>query len=1334
MHSKFSIFFSVIFLVLTVLSLYGQSDYKVLSSSANQVTVQYIPHISKISKRTIGSEEYSYITLLEGGSEYQKPGEIETLSRLFTVGVPNIEGVSVEIISSVYDESTGVLPPVAAIKKSGAMQIDEYKPGPIYAVQKYFPENLAVISNSGSIRNMPVVDVKVNPIQCNPVERKIRIYKNITFKVTFRDGINNLGSTREDNLLKDAVINYQAAKQFIKSSNSGLQKIAPTSSVLSTGKWVRFEIPEEGIYKITYSMLNSFGIDAAAVDPRTIKIYCNGAKPLSDSVTAARINDLQEIPVYISGESDGKFDNSDYIIFYAANTNYWEYDSLNKKYGRYTNNYSNVNYCWITAGGSQGKRMENEDPVNSTNPTVTESTSAFAYWDVDKVNIGKSGRDFFGDEFLQSVTSRTYLTKLEGRIQGSAVQYKYRFANASSAGAKLDIEESGQLLLSHIVDGYGYDPNTYTIAIADTSSFNYAGSLPDNNSSLRFTFHTNDPSTHGYLDYFEITYLRDLKPLQDNLIFYSPLLNGSAEYHLSNFSSSDIKVFSISDLANVRMIANPTLWSGSEFQFQGSTVANMSYKYAAVGATGYKTPKNPVQMPNQNLHGESNGAEYVIITPNEFYEQANRLAIYRSTTAKVPVSTMVVKIDDIYNEFSGGKRDVSALRDYLRYAFKNWKVRPSSVLMFGHGDYDYRNIEGFNNNYLFPYESVESLQEINSYNTDDYFVRVDGEDLYIDLAIGRIPVRNAAEAANAVDKIIAYETKSDISSWRNLITLVADDGWTSQGFEGSEHTDRSEELSSNIPQSFDQKKIYLADYPTLITSFGRRKPEVNDAIIRAVNEGTLLLNYYGHGSPDLWAHEQVFVKDITIPSFNNNNYFFLTAATCDFGYFDRPNAVSATEDLLSKENGGAIGVLSATRPVYSGQNSAINNAFYSKLLQLQRDTMNLPFPIGRLYFYAKKNMNQVNDLKYHLFCDPMLRLNLGQLSGSIDLINGKSSAIEARISALSRVVVKGKIQKANSAYIDTNYTGEGILTVYDSQQLRSLAEFSEYSSYTYNLQGGIIFRGRISINAGVFSADFIVPKDISYENRNGKMVLYFFNKNSDGIVFSNNIVIGGTDTTAVNDGAGPIIKVAFDNPESTDAYLVKPNSTLYVLISDQTGINATGTGLGRQMRGILDGNEASPIDFTNYFNGDINSGGKTGKVIYKFDNLSAGKHTLKIQASDVFNNISSQFVTFNVSSDAGLLVENVYNYPNPFSGSTMFMADINDSPVQVKINIYSPSGRLLHRIERANIPERNIKIPWDGKDKEGNLVANGVYLYKFIVSSLSGAGTRNLTGKFAIVR
>ncbi len=656
-------------------------------------------------------------------------------------------------------------------------------------------------------------------------------------------------------------------------------------------------------------------------------------------------------------------------------------------------------------------------------------------------------------------------------------------------------------------------------------------------------------------------------------------------------------------------------------------------------------------------------------------------------------------------------------------------------MLMGKGTYDYKNIEGFGDNYIPAWETDESLNfvyGINSYCSDDFFARVDGEDLKPDLAFGRLTARSINNANDYIDKIIYYEENSERGNWRNLITLVADDGLTSNGNDGSLHTAQSENLAnSSIPPSFDLKKIYLADYPAVITGNGRRKPAVNAEIVKTMNQGTLVVNYVGHGNPDVWAHEFVFERGVTIPQLKNNKYFFLCAATCDFGNYDAPNFYSGAEDLLFLKNAGAIGTLSASRVVFSSSNANLNRVFFNYLFNLPREELNLPVTLGFVFYKTKFDLNSVNDQKFHLLGDPTLRLNIPQYAGSIDSINGQLLNADIQIKALSSTKIAGTILRADSTNWN-DFNGEGLLTIYDSERVKLLEEIG---NFPMKIQGGIIFRGRVSVNSGEFTADFVVPKDISYENKNGKIIFYFYDLESDGLAFTNKIIVGGTDTTAVNDGNGPEIEIFFDDASYTNSYLVGPEPKLIVKLFDETGLNTTGTGVGHKLEGILNEDQGSPIDFTEFFVGELDAGGKKGDINYKFNKMNDGDYTIEVKAWDVYNNFSNEESFFTVVNSNDLVIRDVYNYPNPFNSSTTFTFQHNlTQPVDVKINIYTIAGRKVQQLEEKNINEKFVKIYWNGTDGDGDQMANGTYLYKLIVNTTNGEFTQSVIGKMAIIK
>ncbi len=1021
-------------LAFTAISL-SQQDIRVLASNQSSIILEYTPQFIDTSLRKINDQEFRSIGLAFGYvDESTEWGTPEIPERRMIIGVPSEFGNSIRVISSTYRILNGKVLPVASYEKENFLDAVKYEISPEYYNYIDFPE-LASFGDYGIARGLGVQDIRLFPVKFDVNTNTIKLYSKIVFQIDYGNAQIS-GRKVEDELLKYSIINYDAAKFWVK-EDKRISKIG--NSVLATGQWVKFEAPAEGIYKIDRAKLESFGFNVSNIDPRTIKIYNNGGKQLSESVTTPRPIDLVENAIMVIGEDDGVFDQSDYILFYGRGSQFRDFDPVSKTIKRFNHPFSDKNYFFITADGVNGKRIQSKSSLNTTEDYVQTSTIAFVDYEVDKINLAKSGRQYFGDDYSQTVTSRTYMNKLDNRIANFPINYNLRFVNASQGAFSLTLAENNTNILSKSLAGYGNA--SYTVGVAHSESAVFNGTLPDNRSVLKFTLSSSSVTSVGYLDYFELSYEKELKPVENNIIFFSKDSSAVVEYYLSGFPSSEIKVFDVTDHSNILLVNPKTGFpSGGDYRFQFAENADSIRKYIAVGNESFLTPTNPTTVENSNLRGITDGAKFIIISHKNFLDASNRLKSYRENETKIPISTIVIDVEKIFNEFSCGIQDISAVRDFIKYAYDNWQIKPEYFMFMGKGTFDYKNVEGFGDNYIPTWQTEESLKLIfgaDSYCTDDFFARVDGEDLKPDIAFGRLTVRNLNEANTYIDKIIHYEFNSERGNWRNLVTLVADDGYTSTRYEGSEHTAPSESLAKNIiPPSFDIKKIYLADYPVVITGNGRRKPAANTDILKIMNQGTLLVNYIGHGNPDVWAHEYVFERSVTIPQLTNDKYFFLCAATCDFGYYDIPNFQSGAEEMLFLKNAGSIATFNSGRLVFSSANHVLNFELMTNLLALPRDTMNLNVTLGYSVFKTKQVWNSVNSQKFHLLGDPTIRLNVPQYFGSIDSINGQPLNVDIQIRALSNTKIAGTILKPDGTKWN-EYNGEGLLTVFDSERTKA---------------------------------------------------------------------------------------------------------------------------------------------------------------------------------------------------------------------------------------------------------------------------------------------------------
>ncbi len=1282
-----------VFLLTLAFQAYGNPHFIILSSNESEIVIRYVPEFTDFDVKNKG------VYSVKEGFVPDKASFPPFEAEMVTLGVPSFSS-KIEIISVNFTTIKGELT-VPEIYSRENISINNW-------INKY---------SEGVSRNLRLQSFLLYPVLYFAETGEIKKLKQLTFKIVFARP-EKKSVKIDDELLENAIINYAVARNWgiPDEKSKGVY-----DSHLSAGIWHRANITDEGIYKIGYDKLVSLGFNPETDDPRTVKIFNNGGKSQPEKDSEFRYDDLVENPILFFGEEDGKLNTGDFLLFYGHGSDFFYYDSVYKRIENYHNQFSHENYYWITWGGENGKRAEIVPSLTVTDFSEKYETDKFIKHEVDEFNPNESGRLFLGEKFNSSQRTLTFTNNLENYVEGSEIKYGYGVAVLSENGVTMDIYENGEKILSRYLSGYGNA--SYTTGKYYHSTFSVSPNITDGKSVLKFSFSANTSTQNGALDYFSIRYKGYLKPANDFLIFYSPDANENVKYYLSGFSSNEIYVLRVDDFENI------TRFQTSNENGYTVFIANERYgkvaKYVAFTTSAGKTV-NFEKVENQNVHGNEANAEFIIIAPKRFSTSAERLAEYKRGESPDNIPTAVFYTEEIYNEFScGAQNDPTAIRDFIMYAYKHWTVKPKYVLLFGKGTYDYFDTEAAHNNFVTTYQNdYAPLNEIDSYVTDDYFCRVSGGDDYMDLAVGRLPITSAEEAETVVDKIIEYENNSDFSNWRYLASFVADDGKTSHGDDRNLHTSGCEALSEEFPEYFTRNKIYLVLYPTETTSAGRRKPEVNKAIIDAINNGTLLMHYHGHGNPDVWAHEQVFVKDVTIPKLVNKNLVFITVAACDFARSDSPSKISASEKLVLKSNSAAIGVLASQRPVYPGSNLTFSAKFYEGLFL--REAEGNRQRVGAAGFYAKVNYNVVNSQKYVLLCDPTIRLKIPVFNADIDSVNGNALNNPVQIKALGNVDIKGKVAETSS------FDGESIITVYDADRYVTITE-PGWRNMQVRFDGAVLFKGRASVEQSDFGVGFVMPKDISFENKNGKIVAYVYNDDTDGIGVTRNVIVGGMENRE-NDGAGPDIEISFDDYNS-HGNLVNRNFTLLARLTDETGINTSTAGLGHTLEGIIDDNLENPVDFTNSFIGDVDAGGTSGEVKYNFYDFEPGEHTLKIKAWDVFNNLSEKETEFTVVEGDGLVVKNIVNYPNPFSENTFFTFQYNLSePIDVQINIYTVYGRKIREIKEYGIIDRFVKIFWDGRDEDGGQLANGTYLYKLIITSQSGEYAESFVGKLAIVK
>jgi hypothetical protein len=636
-----------------------------------------------------------------------------------------------------------------------------------------------------------------------------------------------------------------------------------------------------------------------------------------------------------------------------------------------------------------------------------------------------------------------------------------------------------------------------------------------------------------------------------------------------------------------------------------------------------------------------------------------------------------------------------------------------------------------NTNYVPTWETAESEDHINGYCSDDFFSFLDDNENIeswtiantMDLGVGRIPVQSATIADDVVKKIINYAGPASLGPWRTSTTILSDDG------DGNIHYDDGEIMAGTISSRsniYNETKVYIAATPLVSTPGGTRAPDANKAINDQIYKGTFLMNYNGHGSVTTLAHERILTQDDFNMWRNGNKLPIMVTATCEFSKYDDPSYVSAGEALVTKGNGGAIALLTTTQLVYQTANRTMNvdflNAFF-KRYGGKPPTFGDAFRYGKNASYADVNIDQFslgNHRKFALLGDPALLPAFPIHNVETDsILNGYTHQANDSLKALGMVEIKGSVKDA-AGQLMNDFNGRVYVTIYDKPKtiytLRGPAR-------NFQVQNNIIYKGKATVSNGKFSFNFIAPKDLNYDFGKGKISYYAENGITDAAGADTNVVIGGFSDVVIEDNDAPVVKPFMNDSLFRDGGLTGTNSVLYVQLFDKSGINVSGNGIGHDLTAVLDNDQQHPYILNDYYETAANDFRK-GYVYFPMTDLPDGKHSITVKGWDMYNNSGEGTVNFEVVNGQVTSVQNLYNYPNPFSNTTHFVFEHNrpGEALKAQVRIYSSSGYLVKSIDQSFTPEgsRSIEITWDGTGDNGAKLPSGIYMYRMNIATEKG--------------
>lgn len=1152
------------------------------------------------------------------------------------------------------------------------------------------------------------------------------------------------------NRLKIKVIPYRVINQTVERlvsfdlilKNKGtvsqklLKKGNKTNSILAEGTFYKIKIKDDGAYKIDKKFFSKNSINTDNIDLSTFKIFGNGGTMLPEPISYQRTDDLAENSLYISDlNGNNKFDNEDYILFYGKGPDSWDIE--NENYIHKKNTYSDFGYYFITWGGLTGKRMQETSDGNGITPQITITESDYLYVnDNDEINFRNSGREWFGESL--TIDNKTFEINISDVISNPFNSLKSEVATRTAIPTFTNLYLNDTLLLNHYANSVNFDTDDYYASISTKNSL-LNSNFPI---KLKYEFFRPQLSSECWLNYFEIKVKRKMKTVngQIHLFNIESVVNKKVKYSIESLSPQHF-LWDVSDINNVSFQKTYDDNGKSSFTVNPN---NKLLKFLSFISGSEMTPEFVGKVENQNLHSLL-PADYIILTHPDFKQQAEKIGEFHKE--QNGYTYIIAYPEKIYNEFSSGAVDITAIRDFIKmlYDRADNQHKPKALLLLGDASYDYKNKLGKGGNFVPTMESYESINSVSSYCSDDYFVILDDNAGFwpklnvqenLDMGIGRLPAKSVYDAEVYVDKIIHYKTASTKGDWRVNFTFLGDDEDEEVHFKDSETLaalTETEYNKSNI------NKIYLDAFKQISLGNGNSYPDVNETINNSISKGTILFNYFGHGGGSGMAHERV----VTIPQIMSwKNYdkltFFITG-TCDLAQYDNPKEESPGELMMINNEGAAIGMMTTTRKVYIGVNTRFSlNLYQNNLLKFDGKNHTT---FGESYRIVKNRMwNEYNVRNYVMLGDPMLSLNLPKMNTKITKINSKNiqNNNSDTLKALAKVEIEGIVTNLNDSLL-SNFNGDVTIVLFDKKQVfKTLANDINSTVQTFTVRNNVLYRGKASVKSGIFKVQFIIPKDIDYSIGKGRIFSYAYNDNQDACGIYDSIVVGGTSSLIAKDDKGPEIEIFLEDENFVDGGLVNNNPKLIVKLWDENGINTAGNGVGREILASIDYEKSSKKNYIlNDFYSTTLDSYQGGEVNFNIQQISSGKHTLKIRAWDVYNNSSEKSIEFEVSSNQNLSINNLLNYPNPFVSNTQIMFDHNKAgkDLDISINIMTISGKIVKTIYKkiTNAPSHIDNIDWNGKDNYGQNLARGVYLYKIKIKSDDG-NTEELLQKMVLIK
>ena len=1091
-------------------------------------------------------------------------------------------------------------------------------------------------------------------------------------------------------------------------------------SVLREGKIIKVSVSQTGIHAITFDELKEWGLQ-----PNDVRVLGYGGNMLSENFTLHKWDDLPSVAFYMHKGADGVFNSGDYILFYGQGSVGWQHAS--GKWHHTRNPYSDYGYYFLSDSAGEQRLITAHQPLDDTNAYDVDWFTAYHLHEVEKVNlldktgVSGGGREFYGEALQGSNLTLSVTFNTPHILTTQAMTCVARVASSSSEISKFTLQLASKQASISLMGITSSD--FYTKAECDSIMLQaYASATDAEQQTVTLRYTASTTSSVGYLNYIELNAPTKLVMSSNQMAISNTQYlskTPNTRFSMSNATSAT-QVWRVTDGVNIEQM--PTTFEQGTMTWVGSNQQAEKYVAVNVNTNNWHKPTYVGEVKNQNLHALSD-KDYVIICPEEFREQALRLAKKHEEVDHI--TWAVVTDEEVYNEFSSGTPDVTAYRWLMKMLYDrangNTIKQPKNLLLMGNASFDNRKLlRNSGVSRLLVYEAKNSTVETDAYATDDYcgfledkagldnFGRFLEARAKMNIGVGRLPVRTLEQATQVVDKLCAYMDNRGLGKWKTQICFLADDG--DHGLHVNTADLGAEVLRKKNPD-FVVNKIYLDSYTQEVNAAGERYPEAKTRFDNLMQSGVMFMNYSGHGGYNNITNE-LFMKTQDIRNMTNANQGFWFLATCSFSHFDG-GIPSAGEEAILNPNGAAIGVVSACRTVYASQNTVLNKHLCDTLFG-HKDAFSYDMTIGKAVSAAKNMTGQdMNKLPYVLLGDPALRLNYPtnyqiQTTTPLDTIR-----------ALSVQTLEGYIMTPDGDTA-TWFNGPMDITIWDKMQqvlTRDNDEPYEQSKVKipFNHYPNVLFAGKTMVVNGKFEYTFMVPKDIRYNYGNGRIAYYAYDEASgeEGVGHKEDFMVGGSSTVETIDTIGPDLRLYLNTPAFVDGGKTYEFPRFYADIYDENGINTVGSGIGHDLLLVIDEDPNQTFSLNDYFIAQSNSY-QQGSVSFKMPEMSEGAHTLTFRAWDLLNNSSTAALNFQVVKGLNPTLYQVLTYPNPVSrtGVLNFRVEFDqaDEITQTEIYMYNLSGGLVKAYKQVGTEV----IQWNMNEINAT---PGIYIYQLKIKT-----------------